>query len=472
MDEDSTHILAKGPLVSRLVDIIKQQEHALIATQVLSNMLSWMPTLRDRIDVGALVDSLTKTALADNSSTTHAIRVANVFLRAPSATSTMFDAFCDAGMLECAARITRNQLHCVDGRLEAVRCLLFFSIRGEYHMAIANACGFKELADFVCDDGEHVDVRVMACAILLHLNQTYPRAVSGMTRHLFARELTVTEPHLEDLHEVWTKLRDQVARFYVQELRKDLADGPRVHLLAEFLHLRPKESDLTPHLGRLLCALKQDNTRVVKAAEAVLNFFAIQFPDSLVDAVFALEHGEMTSAPFAQVVSCVREILFQKLLNALQEQDSGEMRVLTERLAHLGLHDMPGSWHDTVARATAWISTDVRRETLGINGLEVPTELTCPITLCLFKEPVMASDGHTYEKNALESLFAHSGESAQSPMTRETLDSTVLMPNFVVRKMVDGFRERDLRVAELACAKEKFARSTCEGSVKRVRTSE
>merc|ERR1712129_363302 len=45
-----------------------------------------------------------------------------------------------------------------------------------------------------------------------------------------------------------------------------------------------------------------------------------------------------------------------------------------------------------------------------------------PLTLEVFKDPVIASDGHTYERSAIEQLITNAEESREvpkSPMTRE-----------------------------------------------------
>lgn len=70
-------------------------------------------------------------------------------------------------------------------------------------------------------------------------------------------------------------------------------------------------------------------------------------------------------------------------------------------------------------------------------GVPVPPHLTCPITTELFYDPVLATDGHTYERVALERwLRAHN----TSPTTREPISTDQLTPNRVVKKMADDFR--------------------------------
>ena len=55
-------------------------------------------------------------------------------------------------------------------------------------------------------------------------------------------------------------------------------------------------------------------------------------------------------------------------------------------------------------------------------------ELSCPITLALMKDPVVASDGHPYERAA---LHLHMQRDPRSPITREPLNAAVF-PNRVL----------------------------------------
>lgn len=57
--------------------------------------------------------------------------------------------------------------------------------------------------------------------------------------------------------------------------------------------------------------------------------------------------------------------------------------------------------------------------------------------MTLFNDPVVASDGHTYEREAIERIIR---QSQQSPLTREPLRTQNLNPNRIVKEMVDDFR--------------------------------
>jgi serine/threonine protein kinase len=73
--------------------------------------------------------------------------------------------------------------------------------------------------------------------------------------------------------------------------------------------------------------------------------------------------------------------------------------------------------------------------------MEVPTSmLLCPITLATFRNPVVAEDGNTYEKEAIEEWIRKNGT---SPITNAKI-SEDLFPNRTVIKMIDQF-ETSLR---------------------------
>eukprot|EP00541_Cyclophora_tenuis_P003783 CAMPEP_0116567264 /NCGR_PEP_ID=MMETSP0397-20121206/14906_1 /TAXON_ID=216820 /ORGANISM="Cyclophora tenuis, Strain ECT3854" /LENGTH=284 /DNA_ID=CAMNT_0004094227 /DNA_START=336 /DNA_END=1190 /DNA_ORIENTATION=+ len=67
---------------------------------------------------------------------------------------------------------------------------------------------------------------------------------------------------------------------------------------------------------------------------------------------------------------------------------------------------------------------------------ECPDDLMCPITLELMVDPVIALDGHTYERSAIERVFAATprGHMPRSPVTGANLPSYNLIPNVAIRR--------------------------------------
>jgi hypothetical protein len=68
-----------------------------------------------------------------------------------------------------------------------------------------------------------------------------------------------------------------------------------------------------------------------------------------------------------------------------------------------------------------------------------PEGSLCPITGEMFTDPVVASDGHTYERSAItEWLESHD----TSPFTRNRISTTELQPNFALKKLLEEWRTR------------------------------
>ncbi|KAG7394873.1 hypothetical protein PHYBOEH_004526 [Phytophthora boehmeriae] len=64
--------------------------------------------------------------------------------------------------------------------------------------------------------------------------------------------------------------------------------------------------------------------------------------------------------------------------------------------------------------------------------MAVPEQLICPITGCAMKDPVVAADGHSYEREAILQWFRNSD---MSPMTGMHMPTTQVFPNFTLRQL-------------------------------------
>ena len=78
---------------------------------------------------------------------------------------------------------------------------------------------------------------------------------------------------------------------------------------------------------------------------------------------------------------------------------------------------------------------DVCTQVLTMNDFD----LKCPITMLYFREPVSASDGHVYEKDAINS-WINSNRKEVSPLTREPLVHQ-FNPCHIIKKIVDSLEE-------------------------------
>lgn len=72
-------------------------------------------------------------------------------------------------------------------------------------------------------------------------------------------------------------------------------------------------------------------------------------------------------------------------------------------------------------------------------SLTYPTEFKCPITQDLMMDPVIASDGHSYEKKALQSFLSRGNRT--SPLTREKLDHKIVISNMNLKKRIRDYAD-------------------------------
>lgn len=93
-----------------------------------------------------------------------------------------------------------------------------------------------------------------------------------------------------------------------------------------------------------------------------------------------------------------------------------------------------------------------RREQLGLTAeaRDGPIDFCCPILFERMADPVVASDGHTYEREAIMAILGAQG-SKISPLTREPL-SEVVVPNRALLRRIHAYDEEMMRVAEMAAA--------------------
>ncbi|CAG2166909.1 unnamed protein product [Oppiella nova] len=67
----------------------------------------------------------------------------------------------------------------------------------------------------------------------------------------------------------------------------------------------------------------------------------------------------------------------------------------------------------------------------------MPNELCCPITHEIMKEPVVAADGYTYEREAITE-WINNGNST-SPMTNEVMINELLLPNLNLKTLIQKY---------------------------------
>ncbi|XP_035762619.1 WD repeat, SAM and U-box domain-containing protein 1-like [Neolamprologus brichardi] len=80
------------------------------------------------------------------------------------------------------------------------------------------------------------------------------------------------------------------------------------------------------------------------------------------------------------------------------------------------------------------------------NGSEAPDEFLCPITRELRKDPVIAADGYSYERESIESWIR--GKNKTSPMTNLPLQTTLLTPNRSLKMAITRWKSNHETAAQ------------------------
>ena len=79
-------------------------------------------------------------------------------------------------------------------------------------------------------------------------------------------------------------------------------------------------------------------------------------------------------------------------------------------------------------------------------GMQVPTpeHFICSISGEIFKDPVIASDGQTYERESIEKWIAtKEGQPVRSPLTGAILNNHTLTPNHSMKSMISSWQQKN-----------------------------
>ncbi len=90
-----------------------------------------------------------------------------------------------------------------------------------------------------------------------------------------------------------------------------------------------------------------------------------------------------------------------------------------------------------IARSAEPARTLIEFEDVIDLDCECESSFCCPITRAKMKDPVMAADGHSYERSAIQRWFRSKNT---SPMTGAPLLNTCVIPNHALRKAIEEVR--------------------------------
>ena len=73
-----------------------------------------------------------------------------------------------------------------------------------------------------------------------------------------------------------------------------------------------------------------------------------------------------------------------------------------------------------------------------LNKKNIDNNFICSITLEVMKDPVICSDGHTYERSAIEKWLS---TEKHSPMIRQIITNNSLIPNIALRNIIKDYEK-------------------------------
>jgi hypothetical protein len=127
--------------------------------------------------------------------------------------------------------------------------------------------------------------------------------------------------------------------------------------------------------------------------------------------------------------------------DALDAQRARIQRIIKERKEGSAQHT--SFKNPLLQRSTAAPAQSVADEGLDAStDDETPGAFLCPITYDIMSNPVVCSDGHTYERLAIEKWLE---KKQTSPMTSEELTSKTLTPNFAMKSMIEMYKQKKKR---------------------------
>jgi len=125
-------------------------------------------------------------------------------------------------------------------------------------------------------------------------------------------------------------------------------------------------------------------------------------------------------------------------LKLLRLNKQAQKRRIYFQLAHNGYPTSIIICQDAGLRGGMYVEEEEEEEREAYNEGSIPNEFFCPITHEVMEDPVIAQDGHTYERKAIERWFAMG--KCTSPKTGASLMSIQLTPNHTMQRLIQDIK--------------------------------
>ena len=256
-------------------------------------------------------------------------------------------------------------------------------------------------------------------AILTWLLHSYSQTLPSPPKEAVSKEAVSKEAvSKEEVHRLFSHLVSESSQFAkaVVHLVHNQSDADRSWAMLEAFCSEASHPSMSALLREEACAL-------LKAADATEDIQVIPSPACVPITAYA---------PLVISRACISCQALRRSLRLAQG-----LRVDAEELA---------AGREALRRLEREAEREARRASLGIGQLGYPDDFNCPITFCKMVDPVTASDGHSYEREAILAVIR---STRASPLTRERL-ALVVFPNHVLKRRIQAHEEEVLHAAELA----------------------
>ena len=216
-----------------------------------------------------------------------------------------------------------------------------------------------------------------------------------------------------------------------------------VDILMSCLIAKAKEHEITltqPHMVRKW--LYEKTKLAVRAGTS----FEDRREDRRRALLGALQLISMTKTSYFRTVMNADPILLEHLRECVRTLDLSHVRIkkMTKRSTVVANEALANTHGDAPPVATGAQEISVGQKRTHEEMDSVPDDLLCPITHELMENPVIAADGHSYERSAINAWLQKENT---SPMTRETLANKTLMPNRTLKKVIREHKEKTLHLS-------------------------
>ncbi|XP_030524150.1 U-box domain-containing protein 13-like [Rhodamnia argentea] len=238
------------------------------------------------------------------------------------------------------------------------------------------------------------------------------------------------------------------------------SEGSKIYMVLEREQLMSKFDEVTAHIERALSAISYEELDISDEVQEQVELVLAQFRRAkgrtdpldmeLYGDLLSLYEGNGKAADTAVLSRLTAKLQLTEIADLTQEslalhemvsasgEDPGKsiekMSMLLKKIKDFVQTenpemDAPAKLEGLPLRSAGEAAADGNHKAPAI-----PNDFRCPISLELMKDPVIVSTGQTYERSCIEKWLEEGHGTC--PKTQQTLTSTSLTPNYVLRSLI------------------------------------